>query len=209
MPYPKFIFKHGAIDEIDDKVPGLDTKAEIEGYVGYRTVEAGLVAKKGLDRLNAILQPRKSRDQKKRWRGDPLAVAFFGDIRTVADIKAVRRRLERAHHRLDKHQLTIRLLPQDRASSEDTIAHNTGSFVTPNRFVLFPNWFAKNNVEQAGIIIHELLHDWLIDHKVNDGSKRVRAYGVRLAQKLAKDRPSAARRNPENIHQFCIAVWSS
>lgn len=211
MPSPNVIFKEGAFEEIKAKAPSLDSKREIEQHISERTLGAERMAKKGLDRLNSILSPRKNRDKRKRWRSDPFVMTYFGNIRTVEDIKAVRRRLERAYRRLDKRELNIRLLPQSRASKSSTNGHNIGGPLTPWRFVLFPNWFDRNRgtVQQSAIIIHELLHDWHVDHKVRDGSKRVTAYGERLAKKLARDKPSYARRNPENYEQFCIAVWNS
>jgi hypothetical protein len=59
----------------------------------------------------------------------------------------------------------------------------------------------------ALIVIHELFHDLHIDHKVRDKGEKVTVYGSRLAKKLAKKHPKKARRNPENLEQFCRAVW--
>ncbi len=167
------------------------------------------MAKAGVDRLDYILAPKRSKNKKKRWKNDKIATAYFGSRQaTVEQIKAVRRRLKRAHRRLADRKLNIRLLPQSRASKSSTNGHNYGGPITPRRFVLFPNWFKKKSKEEkAAIIIHELLHDWFIDHKIKDGGKRKTVYGSRLAKKLAKEKPRTARRNPENYEQFTFAVW--
>ncbi|MGB7087142.1 MAG: hypothetical protein WBD47_16400 [Phormidesmis sp.] len=211
MKAPNVIFKDGALSEIKAKVPSLDTQSEVKQVVADRTSLAERIAKKGLDRLDHILAGKRRRDKKNRWKSDKIAVAFFGDdLVSVAEIKAVRRRLKRAHRRLAKRELNIRLLPQSRASKHTVSGHNTGGPLTPLRFVLFPRWFKIATREgQAVVIIHELMHDWFIDHKVKDGGKRKTAYGERLAKKLAAKKPLSARRNPENYEQFCLAVWNS
>lgn len=211
MKAPNVIFKDGALSDIKARVPSLDTQSEIEQVVADRTGLAERIAKKGLDRLDHILAGKRNRDKKSRWKSDQIAVAFFGDdLVSTAEIKAVRRRLDRAHRRLAKRELNIRLLPQSRAAKTSFSGHNAGGPLTPLRFVLFPRWFEKSGrAEQAVVIIHELMHDWFIDHKVKDGGDRKTAYGERLAKKLAADKPLSARRNPENYEQFCLAVWNS
>ena len=205
------IFKKGALKDIRSRKPDLNTKSKVRQEVVDAVRLAEQIASAGVKRLDYILAPRRRRNKKKRWRNDKIATTYFGRRQaTVPQIKAVRRRLKRAHRRLANRKLNIRLLPQSRASKSSTNGHNRGGPITPLRFVLFPNWFIeKSKEEKAAIIIHELLHDWFVDHKIRDGGKRKTVYGSYLAKKLARKRPRAARRNPENYEQFTLEAWRS
>ena len=79
-------------------------------------------------------------------------------------------------------------------------AMNGGSFLSPNRFQVYPRWIKKEDKERGSIIIHELLHEWFLDQKL-DGKK---VYGSTAAKKLAKKEPKKARKSAENYEHFCI-----
>lgn len=170
------------------------------------------MAQKGLERLDDVLEPRRKKDKRSNWQNDPIVTRWFGDDRpTVTAIKNVRRRLERVRDRLESTRMTVRLRAQP-DNHPDRAGLNHGAGLTPRRFQLYSLWFASrlNDRERAAIIIHELLHDRHIDHKVRDeDGVRKTAYGAHLTSLLAEDKPMQARRNPANFEEFVVDVWDN
>lgn len=203
MKIPKVIFVLNDIKEITAIDSTLTTKASVERAVKLAVGDAEKLALKGLRHLSAVLDQGTTRQIKKAWNADPKVKAFFGEAPGKAKMQNTCDRLNRVYKRLRDKQLRIRLKPQD---GKKWSGHNMGGPVTPRQFVLFPKWFKSSS--RAGVIVHELLHDWHFDHKVKDPTtgKRETAYGVRLAKELAKRNPGGARRNPENIEQFCLSL---
>ena len=161
------------------------------------------MAAAGLRHLRAILGANRNAGIRDRWRRDALASTYFGATSSVVSMEAVHRRLERAHRRLRDDVLTVRIRPQS-AAGENTNGRNTGGFLSPKRFQLFPAYARKTSAERAAIIVHELLHEWLRDADLN--GQRVR--GDNDARDLARANPRAARNNPENYEQFLLQVWA-
>ena len=209
MRNPKVIFRGSALREIKRTDPSAyPNRAAVESTVTAAVTRAEPMAHAGLRRLERTLAPRRRRAKKAAWRADPDITRFFGERPLgIFSMRATTRRMRRVSRRLEKRRLRIRLLPQSRGSSNSTRGHNLGAFMSVLRFVLFPRWFTVGDPDQrAAIVIHELLHDRHIDHKVKVGGKKQTAYGRNLAQLLATQRPRRARRNPENFEQFCLAV---
>ena len=200
----------GVLDEITAHQPTLTTEQQVRDYMASAIELAEDMAHKGLERLDDVLEPRRKKDKRSAWQNDAVVTRWFGDDRpTVASIRGVRRRLARIRDRLESTRLTVRLRAQP-ANHPTRRGLNHGAGLTPRRFQLYSQWFqvGLNDEERAAIIVHELLHDRHIDHKVrDDDGVRKTAYGSRLAQLLAEDKPMQARRNPENFEQFVLDVW--
>jgi hypothetical protein len=206
MKTPKVIFVLDDISEITSRDSSVRTKANIESAVGAAVRLAERMARHALNHFNRVLDQNTTTGMKRAWNGDAKVKGFFGEAPGKDRMRNTCDRLDRAYRRLRDKQLRIRLKPQKGKSWN---GHNSGGPLSPRQFVLYPDWFKKGDDERAAIVIHELLHDWHVDHKVKDPrtGKRETAYGARLARALAKDRPGSARRNPENFEQFCLALW--
>ncbi|MFV0435778.1 MAG: hypothetical protein ACK5PS_00085 [Desulfopila sp.] len=157
------------------------------------------MASAGLRHLQQILGARTTAGKKDRWNTDPLTTLYFGRGARVAEIRVIHGHLERAHRRLRDKVLNIRLHPAD----PERDGRNAGFFLSPNSFRLYAGWVPLNPVARAGMIIHELLHEWMIDQKIGDEV----VYGERLTQRLAIVTKDEARRNPDNYAVFCQEVW--
>lgn len=206
MKTPKIIWAGAELAEIQSRDSDIQRKADAERAVRAAIALAEKMAAHALDHLREVLDQSTTRRMKEAWNGDRTVKAYFGKAPTKPRMNNVCDRLERAHKRLRDKVLKVRLKTQNGRGSN---GHNYGSVLSPRKFVLFPNWFKKTDKQRAAIIIHELLHDWHIDHKVRNPrtGKRETAYGATLARQLAKDNPGGARRNPENFEQFCLALW--
>ena len=210
MKTPKVIWDGADVADITAKDSKIKTKAETERAIKDAVALGEKMAKHALNHLGRVLNQSTTKKMKDAWEKDKNVKAFFGKAPTKARMKNVEDRLERAYKRIHDKQLKIRLKEQKTSKSGSLYnGHNYGSVLSPRKFVLFPNWFSQDDEQRAAIIIHELLHDWHVDHKVKDSKtgKRVTAYGTKLAKQLAKDNPGGARRNPENYEQFCMALW--
>ncbi len=210
MKTPKVIWNGAEVADITKHDSKLKTKAQVERAIKDAVALGEKMAKRALDHLSRVLDQSTTRKMKDAWEKDRNVKAFFGKAPTKARMKNVEDRLERAYKRMRDKQLKIRLKEQKISKNGSPYnGHNHGSVLSPRKFVLYPNWFSQSDEQRAAIIVHELLHDWHVDHKVKDPmtGKRVTAYGTRLAKQLAKDNPGGARRNPENFEQFCMALW--
>lgn len=181
----------GEIEAVEQQ---LDNRDDIRAGIGDAIRIAAEMADELHARVDRTMEPWRAKTKRERWRNDDLLTKYFGGKITVAQIRAVRRRINRAHRRLTSDKLRIRLLPQDRASSDTTNGHNSGGPFSPRTFVLYPAWFGWSRQERAAIVLHELLHDWHIDHKLNGEVVR----GEAQADALARQDRGKARRNPEN-----------
>ncbi|WP_373512133.1 M35 family metallo-endopeptidase, partial [Persicitalea sp.] len=162
--------------------------------------DADLLARAGFLHLDRVWD-MKRRNRVKFWTNDPVLSTWFGTGRlSIHQIRLTRRRIRRVHNFLANKRLRIRLKEQ-----KDTAVngHNYGGPFSPKTFVLFPAWFAQRAVVRPGIIVHELFHQWFIDHKDNSGNK----YGAQAARNIARQKPIRARRNPENYEHYVLNVF--
>ena len=178
--------------DVDDAFALLD-----QSYALAKTL-----ADRGLEPLDAIVA--KDRDKwVSSWAKDATLVEWFGDAEKPDDVKDVHDRLTSVQRRLNK-QVTIRLHPQREYSVS---AQNNGTFFEPKTFKVFPNFFssaidgsgAAQLDEMASVMIHELIHLWFTDQKLEG----VKVYGATLARQLATDEPKKARRSAENYEHYC------
>lgn len=148
--------------------------------------------------------------RKKKWvenfNNDPLLKKWFGKVEKRDEAGDVLRRMNSVKKRFRKG-LKLRLRPQKKESN----ARNTMGFVGPKDFQVFPKIFSKrtsggqiDTETIASIFIHELLHLWFKDQKI-DGKI---VYESDMAQKLAKLDPKKARKSAENYEHFSLAVWN-
>lgn len=139
------------------------------------------------------------------WNDRQKLVTWFGVADKESQVKDVHDRLKYVDDRLNK-QITIRLRPQRDAN---TNAMNAGTFFEPKTFKVFPN-LIKHSLDDttleigydyiASVMIHELIHVWFTDQKL-DGET---VYGEDLAKQLAVENPKKARRSAENYESYCI-----
>lgn len=148
--------------------------------------------------------------KKKKWKNnfnsDSLLVEWFGKVVKNGQAGDVLRRMNSTKKRI-RRGLRIRLRPQRKQSN----ARNTMGFMGPKDFQVFPKMFTKrtsggqiDTEEISAVFIHELLHLWFVDQKL-DGKK---VYGADLARQLAKREPKKARKSAENYEQFSLVVWN-
>lgn len=140
-----------------------------------------------------------------RWSASGDLVTWFGEADEPNHVKDVHDRLRSVNDRLNK-QITIRLYPQ---RSPTTNAQNNGTFFEPKTFKVFPKLF-ENSLDDttqeigydymASVMIHELIHLWFTDQKL-DGEK---VYDEAAALALAKENPRKARRSAENYERYCM-----
>lgn len=140
------------------------------------------------------------------WNGDALLVQWFGEIDHVNNVSDVFNRLNSVVERLNK-KITIRLHPQ---RDSTTSAMNAGTFFEPKMFKVYPYLIEKSldlatlqldYDKMASVLIHELIHVWFTDQKLNGDT----VYGAILAMDLAIEKPRKARRSAENYEHFCLS----
>ncbi|HMQ69993.1 MAG TPA: M35 family metallo-endopeptidase [Ignavibacteria bacterium] len=163
------------------------------------------LAEKGRKHIEKVIKKDRS-EWVKAWNSDSLLKTWFGEAELANHAKDVFDRLSSVEKRLNK-KISIRVHPQ---RDSGTNAQNNGTFFEPKTFKVFPKLF-MNSLDPAtsipdydyigSVMIHELIHIWFTDQKLNDGTK---VYGDVLAKKLAKENPRKARRSAENYEQFCI-----
>lgn len=144
----------------------------------------------------------KKRDWVKDFNNSTLLRTWFGKVDGKGQVKKVRNRMRSVSNRIDKG-LKIRLRPQ----GERTLnARNEMGHFSARKFMVFPKIFEDGiNIERiASIYIHELVHLWFTDQKLN-GEK---VYDADTAKQLARENPKSARKSAENYERFCIDLWS-
>lgn len=176
-------------------------KGSAESIIAEDVARAQRMSASGLRHLAAILGANRNAGRRERWRKDALAPRYFGKTSSVANMRAVHRRLERAHRRLRDDRLHIRMRPQ--SARPGNSGRNTGAFLSPKHFQLFPAFASQNDEMRAGIIIHELLHEWLIDQSIGGNT----VYEDDEVRRLASRDPAKARRCPSNFENFLLQVW--
>ncbi len=197
MKAPKIIWRGNPLPQITANNSAAATKEEAEAIVIAAVKDAETLARAGIQHLNHAWD-RKRRKRVKFWKNDPVLSMWFGSGKvTVRQIRLTRRRMRRVHNFLANKRLRIRLKEQ---KGTNTNAHNYGGPFSPKTFVLFPAWFGKRAVERPAIIVHELFHQWFIDHKDKQGNK----YGEQAARNIARKKPRTARRNPENYEHYVL-----
>lgn len=197
MKTPKIIWRGNPLPQITDNNSAADSKEDAEAIIIAAVKDAEILARAGLQHLNRAWD-RKRRKRVEFWKNDPVLSEWFGSEKvTVRQIRVTRRRMRRVHNFLANKRLRVRLKKQKGAN---TNAHNYGGPFSPKTFVLFPRWFSKSAVERPAIIVHELFHEWFIDHKDKQGNK----YGAEAARNIARQKPRVARRNPENYEHYVL-----
>jgi len=157
------------------------------------------MAEKGKARINNVYsEPRNT--WVACWNNDPMLTKWFGDVNRKSHVKNVHSRMLSVTNRLSKG-ITIRLRPSAECSS--TNAQNGGWFMEPKTFKVFSRLLGKNDEYVASVFVHELIHLWFTDQKLN-GQK---VYGKALAMALADDNPRKARRSAENYESFVDDLW--
>jgi hypothetical protein len=198
MKAPKIIWRGNPLPQIVGNNSAASSKARAEAIVLAGVKDADLGAREGLLRLNHVWN-RQRRHRKQAWRDDPFIREWFGTGKlTIYQIRVTRRRMGRVHHFLANKTLRIRLKQQ---KGDTTNAHNYGGPFSPKTFVLFPRWFGKGAMERPAIIVHELFHQYFIDHKDDAGNK----YGAQAAHNIAHQKPRTARKNPENYEHYVLS----
>ncbi len=180
--------------EIEEAFEILDTAYE----------RAKVLSGRGLRPLTQIVDGPRDRwvDD---WAASSLLVQWFGNASRANYVKDVHDRLQSVDRRLNK-QLVVRFHPQRTA---DRSAQNNGTFFEPRTFKVFPRLIensldsTSNQVDHdyiASVFIHELIHLWFTDQKING----VKVYEESQALQLARDEPAKARRSAENYERYCL-----
>jgi hypothetical protein len=156
------------------------------------------MAEKGKDRVNTVYSMNKN-VWISCWNKDPMLTKWFGDASQKSNVKDVHSRILSVSTRLSKG-ISIRLRPNSESSP---LAQNAGWFMEPKTFKVFSRLLSKSDEYVASVFVHELIHLWFTDQKLN-GEK---VYGKALAMALADDNPRKARRSAENYESFVDDLW--
>lgn len=210
METPVIKIRRNAEQEIVNK--GLSHE-KVRSIIEDAITIAEIVSDLGKVTLDNIWAKSTRRDRRIEWKGDSIVVDFFGEQRLKKrqinrQIKKTRKKLTKLHSRLSNKQLTIIIRRQ---TNNNRYGKNTGSFLSPNRLILYPLFFDQimyststpsinEPLRRAGWIIHELMHVWFFDKKYGGDT----VYGERLAKRLASSNSRKARRSPENFAWFCM-----
>lgn len=198
MKKPKIIWRGNPLSQIESENSAASSKKKAEDIVNAAVIDAEILARAGLEQLNKCWNKKRSK-RKNFWKNDPTLSTWFGTGKlTIRQIRVTRRRMRRVHNFLANKRLRIRLKEQ---KGTTTNGHNYGGPFSPKTFVLFPAWFGKRAVDRPAVIVHELFHEWFIDHKDNNGNK----YGELAARNIARQKPITARRNPENYEHYALS----
>ncbi len=200
MKNPKIIWRGNPLPQITANNSAAATKSQAKAIVIAAVKDAELLAQAGFLHLDRAWD-RKRRKRVKFWKEDPVLSRWFGTGRlSVRQIRLTRRRMRRVHKFLADKRLRIRLKEQ---KGGDVNGHNYGGPFSPKTFVLYPAWFGLPAIKRPGVIVHELFHEWFIDHKDDSGNK----YGAQAARNIARQKPQRARRNPENYEHYVLDVF--
>lgn len=156
------------------------------------------MAEKGKARVNAVYSKPRSQ-WVASWNADPMLTKWFGDVNRKSQVKDVHSRLLSVCIRLSRG-ITIRLRPNSESSP---LAQNARWFMEPKTFKVFARLLRKNDEYVASVFVHELIHLWFTDQKL-DGTT---VYGEALAMALADANPRKARRSAENYESFVHDLW--
>lgn len=174
------------------------TKTEIEQRIEDAIAQGQTMAKRGVGVIAPILDgDRKTWES--AWNRNETLTKWFGKVTKANHVKDVHRRLDGACDRLANHVLKVNVKAE---LPKDFHAQNLGGPLSPDTFKVAPEWITMEVESRAAVIIHELLHMWFIDQKIDGES----VYGDDMALQLARDNPDKARRSPENYEQFCRAL---
>lgn len=160
------------------------------------------MAIRGLRVLDEIWnQPGRGQTRRNRrrsaWRANPEVVRWFGDDDlTNTQIRDTRRRMKKIR---DEFRSNVRFTIIHHQSGDQSFLCDTSTvaYCSPGTPIkVCPNWFDADQQRRAGIVIHELSHkNGHIHHRG--------ATDPASAQRLARENPRWARRNPENFEGFC------
>lgn len=156
------------------------------------------MAEKGKARINTVYSMNRNQ-WVDCWNADPMLTKWFGDVNRKSQVKNVHSRILSVSTRLSKG-IRIRLRPNSESSP---LAQNAGWFMEPKTFKVFARLLRKDDEYVASVFVHELIHLWFTDQKL-DGTT---VYGERLAMALADDNPRKARRSAENYESFVHDLW--
>lgn len=183
------------IDAILSAIGDL-TRGDVDDRIEQSIRDAEAMSAAGIDKIQGVINMDRSRWERV-WNDDTLLVQWFGEVGRPDHVEDVHRRLGMVHDRIANDVLTIRVRPSGAGS-----AQNLGSFISPKTFMVRPSWIIASADFRAGVIIHELMHEWFLDQKI--GGQTV--YGEALAMQLAAVSPKRARRSAENYMQYCMDV---
>lgn len=195
MKNPKIDWPSQAKTEAIIQETGL-TKAEMEDLISSAIRRAEHLADVAL----LYVKPFTTGDEdawEGRWNGDEVLRKWFGRIDRPDHATDVYRRLETAYERLSSKVLTVHVKVE---LPNDYHAQNLGGFLSPKAFRVAPKWFTYDVSKRGVILIHELLHEWFPDQKLESGET---VYGSDNAKQLAVEDPYHARRSPENYEWLC------
>jgi len=174
------------------------TKDQIEDRIAQAISQAEKMSKAGLDYIQPILdEPKRKREN--CWNNDFVLVDWFGKVSKPGHVKDVFRRLEKVYKRCSDKTLTVKIkamLPHE------YIAQNNGSFLSPKTFKVTSAWISGDINIRGSVIIHELMHEWFSDQKIEG----VSVYSMYLTKQLARTNPKSARKSPENYERFCLYI---
>ncbi|SFQ12936.1 M35 family metallo-endopeptidase [Tranquillimonas alkanivorans] len=190
------------VSDIAARNASFSSEADIRAELKASVEEAERLAKAARDRLAVVWNKSGKRAKRQAWCADSAIVDYFGDKKlSVPQMRKTYKRAVRLYNRLHNKKMKI-AVKNDSDPYSHFAAQNLGGPLSPNRFKVFPRFFEGSDTENRGsIILHELLHVWAADIGP-EGSE----YGEANAKKLARERPKAARRNPENWQLFALAV---
>ncbi len=190
-------------DGLKEREVTIDDAYTILNIAYNRSIE---LAESALDYLRPFANLSERSSWIDNWNSDTLLTQWFGKIDDVNNVSDVFNRLNSVVKRLNK-KITIRLHPQREGNRN---AQNNGTFFEPKMFKVFPH-LIENSLDtttleldydrMASVLIHELVHLWFTDQKL-DGNK---VYGEDLAMDLAEKNPRKARRSAENYEHFCLS----
>lgn len=181
------------------------------GHMKQALMQAAVMSEKMSAECHKILRHvylLKGGSSVENFNKSPILVRWFGKAEKANDVKDVYNRTKSIQKRISKG-LTIKIRPQKEKPGN---ARNHGGFLDPKTFRVFPRMFEKfldenhhNRIEIiAAIYIHEMMHLWFKDQKL-DGEK---VYGEDLALKLAKRDPKKARKSAENYEHFARELYA-
>lgn len=170
----------------------------------HAAVLAESMSTKAVNVINNIVND-KSIDMVSAFNQHRLLHKWFGKVEKKSAVTDVYNRLTSIRKRVHKG-LKIRLRPQGDKSAN---ASSSASFLDPKGYTVYPKIFADYSYrltipKMASIFIHELMHLWFRDQKI-DGDT---VYTETKAIKLAKTDPKAARKSAENYERFCLELHS-
>ncbi len=157
-----------------------------------------------------ILAQRSTRAMRERWLANDAFSRYFGTGElTKRQMTKVCNVIVTLNERVDKG-LTIKVRPKAGRKvglcRGDRSAYQASGFLGARKMNLCWGWFhITDATERGAILIHELVHatgiGWTRDLPVDNPAR-----GADEARQFARNDPKNARRNPENMEHFMLAL---